>query len=212
MTCVAAIFEDRTLHIISDSLLLWEYPLDNHGPKFFQKGPYIIGYAGSIRGGQILEYSTKLPDAYEIRWYVDKFGEPDREVMRKFMLEKVIPAIQNSFRENGFSQGTDDTLGVVILVSVGAYMCIVAEDYCVVDCGTFAAIGSGSTLALSSLETTEELNKSHDKKDRKIDPHTRLMLAMESASKYNNSVGNNRWNYDTFYSFEPLAKRKEINR
>ena len=199
MTCVAAIFEDRTLHIISDSLLLWEYPLDKSGPKFFQKGPYIIGYAGSIRGAQILEHGTKLPNAYEVEQYADNFGEADKEVMRKFMLDKVIPAIQNSFRENGFSQGTDDTLGVVILVSIGAYMCIVAEDYCVIDCGTFAAIGSGSTLALSSLETTEKLNKLYDKN---IDPHTRLWLAMESASKYNNSVGN-RWNYDTFYSFDP---------
>lgn len=201
MTCVAAIFEGRSLYIISDSLLSWEYPLDKSGPKFFRNGPYVIGYAGSIRGGQILEYRTKLPNAYEVEQYADNFGKADKEVMRKFMLYKVIPAIQNSFKENGFSQGADGSLGVVLLVSIGAYMCIVAEDYCVVDCDNFAAIGSGATMALSSLETTEELNKSYDKN---IDPYTRLTLAMRSANKYNESVGK-KWDYESFYSFDPRA-------
>ena len=126
----------------------------NTDPKVFIKGPYIIGYSGDLRIGQILHYVWKEP------------------TLKKYA--KTLPHMCSDFAaslKKAFDSSTDPDLD--ILVGFRGRLFMVDNDFSVVEQpGDFAAVGCGSDFAVGSLLT----------QDSKVHPEKKVKKALEVSA------------------------------
>ena len=131
--------------------------------KIFTNGPYIIGFIGSVRTGQVVkpEYFKPPEELYQF---------PDA-LLAQFK-EKGCLAINSDnqcvLQESNFLIGTPDGRLHEILV-----------DFQMNEIEDFTAVGSGSAFALGSLFTTRNQK----------DPKKRIITALKAASEYDMSTG-----------------------
>lgn len=178
MTCVAAVIENDKIYMVSDLLLTWDYSITKPEGKVFQKdNDYIVGCAGEIRTSQIMQYITKLPPLSD-----------DIQDLKEFIITKVLKVIKKSFRKERVvnQNSNEDDLGGLFLIGIRNKLFIITSDYCVLEFSKYAAIGSGASLALSSLFTSEQLNERYN---LNLSPNERLEYAIKSAHKFESTVG-----------------------
>lgn len=136
--------------------------------KVFNNGPFIMGFCGSFRMGQLLRY---------------KFDPPRQTVNQddmKYMVSTFIDSVRKCFGENGFGKtpDKDDNRGCTFLVGYNGKLYTIMSDFQVAQLhDNYYAIGSGADLALGSLYSTVGL-KDED----------RITIALEAASKFNSAV------------------------
>jgi len=170
VTCIVGIVHNGSVYMGGDASGVAEYNIQNRrNPKVFQNGPFLIGYMGSFRMGQILQYKFKPP--------VQKDDEDDMY----FMVTSVIDAIRKCFNENGFSSiKNNEEEGGFFLIGYKGKLYEIQSDYHVaVHYEPYTAIGSGDAIALGSLHSTEKLN---------LSPYKRIKWALQAAERFNCSV------------------------
>jgi len=131
--------------------------------KIFTNGPYLIGYIGSVRTGQVLrpEYFIAPKKVH---------GFPDKLIthFEKKKCLAVDPETQCSVFESNLLIATHEGRLYEILV-----------DFQMNEIEDFTSIGSGSNFALGSLYTTRDWSS----------PKKRILTALKVAAIYDMSTG-----------------------
>lgn len=138
--------------------------------KIFINGEFIFGIAGSFRMGQLLRYEFEPPKFY---------GDVD---LYKYMVKIFIKEVRECLKDGGFANKKDEVERIEgqFLVGFKGNLFIIEGDYQVgKSMDNFDSVGSGESIALGSLYST---------KDLQITATDRLMLALESAERFNAGV------------------------
>ena len=169
MTCIVALIENGIPYFAGDALAV-NIPNSYHSranqtvrrqPKIFHKNGMFFGYNGSVRMGQLLEYTLE-PPAYV----------PGQDKI-KYLVAHFIPALQGDFKEAKFD---DENIEGGILLALEGELFTINSEFGV--CNTadgYEAIGQASEVALGSLHTTAEL---------RLPPRERLYLALKAAERH----------------------------
>lgn len=140
--------------------------------KVFRTDDFIIGFAGSFRMGQIMQYHFKPP--------VHDLNIP----AHKYMCTSFVRAMQKVFRNNGFDgenkKSEKETSGQLLVAYMGE-LYEIGEDFQVgMTLDKYNAIGAGMELAIGALYALES--------NTSLTPTERITIALEAAAKYNTSV------------------------
>lgn len=137
-------------------------------PKVFKNGCVLIGYAGSFRVGQILQYKTK-------------YRQPKQhESTSEWMILQFVPAFIQALKVEGLlCRGGD--IDTSLLVGVRGHLYSVDTDFSVHEyADRYAAIGMGGDLCRGVLYALA---------DKRIAPRAKIIKALEAAEHFNGSVG-----------------------
>lgn len=172
MTCVAAIVDnERKIHFGSDSLAS-----DMHAKtvltdaKIFHLGEMIVGFAGSFRSAQILQYQMPLPERAE--------GQSDMD----FLVNSFVSLARVILYENGLAQpqiGHSVIEGEFILGYRGKIYRMQSDFSIIHACDDFIAIGDGGESAAAVLHATKLLD---------LPPIDRLEMALDATEYQIKSV------------------------
>lgn len=132
--------------------------------KIFNNGPYIIGFIGSVRGGQILYPEHFTPPKKIYKW-------PDALIEQ--CKNKECLAI-------GEQQTAIMLCNFVIADRRDCKLYEILVDFQMREITEMTVIGSGTNFAFGSLYTTKELNINGDK---------RVLMALKAASKFDAATG-----------------------
>jgi len=124
--------------------------------KVFRNGPYLIGFIGTVRGGQIL-----MEPFYDPPENVDDF--PDD--LREYLADKGCLAIEEDHTQ---------TQTCNFLIGFEGHLYEILSDFHMARVDEYTAIGSGSYFAFGSLYTSERRGLK--------DPVKRIQLALETAA------------------------------
>lgn len=137
--------------------------------KVFHNGPFIMGFCGSFRMGQLLRYSLQLPEFQE-----------DQDLMQ-FMCVDFINAVRTCLKEGGFAKNqAGNESGGLFLVGFKNRLFRVDSDYQVgLIADGYAAIGSGEGYALGAL---------HALQYQDMAPEDKVYMALDAADEFTGSV------------------------
>jgi len=166
MSCVIGLVHKKNVYLAADGVATTDElelrPIDSI--KIFRKGPFILGYAGSVRTGQIINYGDY--DLPETIW-----GWAD--IIREQITEKGAMIT---------SDGQTEMQGANFIIGYKKKLYEVLSDFQVnpVNSIGYTAIGSGSGFAVGSLFTSA---------DGDFTPEQRLYLALEAAAQFSGACG-----------------------
>lgn len=167
MSTVVGIVEDGKVYIGADSLASTEdgdaRPMKCK--KIFKNGPYLFGFIGSVRGGQVL-YPHYFKPPKDIMDLPDAIIE---QLTQKGCL--AVGEQQQSLQACNFLIGYKKKLYEILI------------DFQLTEIESYSAIGSGSYYAFGSLHTTEKMKE-------EFTPLMRMELALEAAEEF--STGTRR--------------------
>lgn len=169
MTCIIAIEQNNQVFMGADRMGSNGYSGEPVAfSKLFQNGIVTIGYSGSFRAGQILQYALEIPTK-TLTDDIDKWVAID-----------LTQAIRTAYKENGWLEEKDGkAVGAPILIAVKGRCYQIQTDFSFIRSLTGEyATGSGMDYALGSLRSTRG----------KIPPKKRIIEALETASEYVVSV------------------------
>ena len=172
MTCIIGYIdrENKKILISGDSAGVNKYMLYHRkDSKIFIREPFIMGFTGSFRMGQLL----MADDRFSIR--IQKKDETNIQ----YMISAFIPSIQKLFSDGGYLEIINDVKhggefivgyhGTLYRIESDFQVSEYLEDYC--------ACGCGEEIALGSLFTSEV-------KDIK----EKILIAMKAAEHYSTIV------------------------
>jgi ATP-dependent protease HslVU (ClpYQ) peptidase subunit len=130
--------------------------------KFFKNGPFTIAYVGSVRSGQIL-----MPN----------FFSPPKNIM------DLPDAIKEQCEEKGclcLGPNQESLMACNYLVVYRKKLYEILIDFQLAEIPSYAAVGCGSSYALGSLYTTENIDMS---------PEDRITIALKASATFSASTG-----------------------
>lgn len=135
--------------------------------KIFRLGPFLFGYAGSFRMGQLLRWSIAIP------------VQDSRVSDGHYMCTTFIDAVRKCLKDGGFAKCTDgEETGGTFLVGYKGALYAVEEDYQVGSTlDNYSAVGIGYMTALGSLYTSKGQS-----------PRQRIRTALLASEHVNNGV------------------------
>jgi ATP-dependent protease HslVU (ClpYQ) peptidase subunit len=167
MSTVVAIVENKKVYMGADSLASTEEgdvrPIKC--TKIFRNGPYLIGFIGSVRGGQIL--------------YPEFFKPPKK-------ISEMPDAIIAQSEEKGcliISEQSTKLHACNYLIGFKGKLYEILVDFQMTEIESYTSVGSGSYYAFGSLHTTESMKDD-------FTPPMRMELALEAAEAF--STGTRR--------------------
>lgn len=165
VTAIAGLVQDGVVWIGGDSAGTAGYMQTIRADtKVFTTGPYVMGFSGSFRMGQLLRWSLVPP-------------VPEGK-LEKFMAVDFIDAVRACLKAGGWAavdNGRES--GGDFLVGVHGRLFRVAGDFQVGESvDGYDAIGSGEEPALGALYATARLD---------LKPRQRLRLALSAAARMN---------------------------
>lgn len=167
MTCIVGLVHKSTVYLGGDSAGVRGSDLTpRRDEKVFVKGPFIYGFAGSFRLGQILRY---------------KFDPPAQDANlddHAYLATDYLDTLRQMLERNGFLRKDNEVVstGGIFLVGYRRNLYAVEHDFQVAEfIDEHFAIGSGSSYALGSLYTTKDLD---------LPPKERLSHALVAAGRY----------------------------
>lgn len=170
MTCVVGIKHDNKVYLAGDSAGTCGLETEIRSTKkvFFNK-EFLMGYCGSFRIGQVLEYTFKPP----------KLTPAKRKDLMRFMVNDFVSAMRMCIHsELKDSEEEIENNNGPYLVGVGGRLFEIQEDFQVAELlDGCHAIGAGGAYALGSLYSTKGQ-----------DTEKRLNMALDAAVHYNASV------------------------
>ena len=132
--------------------------------KVFENGPYLIGFIGSVRGGQIIRKQYFKPPSNPYDW-------PDALIDQ---------CQKKSCIANGDPQTAIMLCNYIVADKRDNKLYEILIDFQMNDVDTITAIGSGSPYAFGSLFSTKELNIKGDEK---------VKMALEAAAYFDSATG-----------------------
>jgi ATP-dependent protease HslVU (ClpYQ) peptidase subunit len=135
--------------------------------KVFHNGPYLFGFTGSFRMGQLIHHALTPP-------------EPKRPLER-FMSTTFIDSLRSCLKEGGWARRESDREeGGTFLVGVAGRLFTVESDYQVgYTADGYAAVGAGDEIALGALYATAGTD---------LVPRKRVQLALKAAERFSAGV------------------------
>lgn len=173
MTCIVGLKHDGAVYIGGDSASVDPgYGLYVTGePKVFVDEPYIIGFCGSWRVGQVLQYIADFPHPPK-----------DEDKLKKFMVRDFVDTIRGALESAGAAYIRHEEEWMhdsAILVGVCAKLYRIDEDFQVVEVADpYAAVGCGEQIALGAMFATDKRKK----------PTDRIQIALEAAERFSAGV------------------------
>lgn len=165
MTCIVGIQHDQGVTIGGDSAATDEATISVRADmKVFTSGPYLFGFCGSFRMGQLLHYTLECPVP------PDDPGE-----LEQFMATTFVNAVRFCLSNGGVAAHHNNVeTGGTFLVAVKGQLFCVEDDYQVArETVGYAAIGSGSHVAYGSLHTSADYD---------LTPDERVTAALRAAT------------------------------
>jgi hypothetical protein len=169
MTAIAGLAVGGGVHIGGDSAGVAGWSLNvRSDEKVFRRGPYLFGFTTSFRMGQLIRYSLAVPKA------------PKRG-LDGFMATTFVDALRDCLKRGGWARKENDREeGGTFLVGVRGELYTIQDDYQVATAADgFAAVGSGSDVALGALYATQ---------GRLWRPRQRVRIALAAAERFNAGV------------------------
>lgn len=164
MTAIVGLLHDGKILMGGDSAGSNGYMVEiRSDPKVFVNAGFAMGYTGSFRAGQLLQYVFSPPD---------KIASEDNMT---YMIKRFVPEVKGVFSAHGIQKTVHEICsGEQFLVGHEGDLYNIGEDYQVARCvNKYAAVGSGEATALGSLHTTEGTG---------MDPAERVTKALEAAA------------------------------
>lgn len=158
MTIIVAIEHGAEVHIGCDSAITTADRVDAlHGPKWWTRGEVLVAYAGDLRAVAVAReaHARQRHPREDVEAYVDRLARRTRAALRK---ARIAPA----------------ELELLVVLRGRAY--VVTDGVKTRSAYGYAAIGSGSDLALGSLASTEY-----------SPPEDRVRLALEATARHSSS-------------------------
>lgn len=140
MTCIVAIKRNGTVWMGGDRAGSAEHRITSYtGAKVFAKGELLIGYTGSFRFGQLLQYVFVQPK------------QISKEGTTAYMVKRFIPAVSSVLVKEGYNKYLDDDFEH-FLVGYRGHLYEVQSDKSVLEpILPYTAIGSGMDIANGAL-------------------------------------------------------------
>lgn len=165
MTCIVGLIaKDGTIYMGADSAACSDD--STHSRKdsklFLLKNKFLIGYAGSFRAGQSIQYCLTPPNHAKNKSNMEYFVSDFIDALKELFKDKDI-AKESSQLLIGY-QG--ELFEVDMDFNIGRY------NY------NYYSIGSGADIALGSLYATQHVK----------DPKKRLLTALQASAHFNNQV------------------------
>ena len=145
MTMVLGLRENGYVYMAADSVAAGaELTVIRKEAKLFWNGPYLIGFCGSFRFGQIVKF-CELP-----RMPLELFGGDDNKV-EGFFVREFVPALQDAMEDSGINH--DDLNESSLMVGVGQYLFIIEPGFQVSSyMHDYAALGVAEQAGLVGLD------------------------------------------------------------
>lgn len=168
MTCIIGLVHGDRIYIGGDRAATSEdYTRSMQIPKVFKLEKMIFGYAGSIRLGQLLQYSLKLPLHNESHCIEKYMATTFIDAVRKLLLDKGFTTVTNGKEEGGS-----------FLVGYKGKLFEVCSDFQITEwVGQFAVIGSGDKVASGAMAALY-----------KESPKRRIKRSLEITAEFINNV------------------------
>jgi hypothetical protein len=165
MTCTVGIESPEGVWIGTDSISTDDSTQTSRAAeaaKVFHVGPYLLGFAGSFRAGDLLRY-LRLPPP------------PARGPLHRHLVTRVVPAIREAFGEGGtVATKSGEEYGGATLLGVRGTLWQIHCDFAVGrPAEGYAAVGAGEVVALGALHAT-----------RGLEPRRRVVCALEAAEAH----------------------------
>jgi hypothetical protein len=181
MTCIVAITNGTNIWMGGDAAGIGEngaYDIRST-PKVFRRyfgrsrTPWLFGFAGDFRIGQLIQHKLKLPNP--------AFG---MKSIDRFAVQNVTDRLRVCLAEHKaltFVRGVS-TMDAILIIGVAGHLFLIDYGFQIV-CpkNPYAAIGIGEDIAFGSLYTTENITP-------KFDPKARIKLALAAAKQHNTGV------------------------
>jgi len=132
--------------------------------KVFNNGPYMIGFIGSVRGGQILRPEHFKPPGVVTDWPDALIDHCEKKRCLAQSEQQIALMLSN----------------YLIADSRTSKLYEILVDFQMNEIEEMTAIGSGSNFAFGSLFATRELN---------INGEERVMMALQAATKFDAATG-----------------------
>jgi ATP-dependent protease HslVU (ClpYQ) peptidase subunit len=164
-TCIVGIAHKGVVWMGCDSMASGEYLKSTMlAPKVVRTGDMLIGICGTVRGRDIIEYTTP-PERAEAM-------ASDRE----YVVRAYVPTLRQSLRDAGYLSVEDgvESHDCQLLVAYRGRMYVVGGDFYVMEHKEWS-IGSGSEYALGSLFSTTG------------EPQKRIKTALQAACEFSPS-------------------------
>ncbi len=140
MTCIVGIQHNGSVILSSDRGLSDDDIITSmSAPKIRLNDSYLIGYADSVGTGQLLHWIT-LPT-------------PPKRNVEKFMRTTFVSSVRKQLNDSGVDLKENAHASFLIGVS-GQLFFVDTTDWQVTEC-EYMAIGSGASIAMGSLYTTQ---------------------------------------------------------
>lgn len=128
MTCIAGLLDNGKVYIGADSAAAGDDTIEvRANRKVFRNGEYLIGFTGSFRIGQLLQYTP--------------LDSPGATVMGH-LVTTIVPALKKLVGKEEFND---------ILIGCRGRLFKVCTDYSVAEYHSYAAAGQGEPYALGRL-------------------------------------------------------------
>lgn len=174
MTLIVALKDKDSVWMGGDS---GGFTSDYHGrtevdEKIYRNGPFVIGYAGSFRIGQIVRYDFVPPK----KGYPKSANKASNEDWMLYFIKHFIPDLKKCISSNDAETEIEDA---VLLIAVkNKFFEIALKTYQVEKCSDkFTAIGGGYCYALPALSVLEK-ECSH------LNAQTKIEKAMDASSEF----------------------------
>lgn len=167
MTCIVGIADQGKVYIGGDSAGVLDYSISVRADtKVFTLGPWVFGFAGSFRMGQLLHH-TFAPKP------------PPSRGLDRFMVAQFIPGVMDCLKTgkwltniNGQREG-----GTFLVGTQGRIFCVDGDFQVGETRDEYTAIGCGEDIAFGSLFST-----------RGQSPRKRIKTALDAAAHHSAGV------------------------
>lgn len=172
MTCIAAVVHEGRVIMGGDTAATSADggSFTVTAPKVFHNGPFMVGYAGNFRTGQLLAHAWEPPARPKKLkgWAFDGW-----------LVTDVMASMRDALKKHGHL-GTDedgDRAYPFLLACAGRLFYVVSDFAPLEATRGYSAVGSGEDAALGALYATEG-----------ADPRSRVLLALDAAADINATV------------------------
>jgi ATP-dependent protease HslVU (ClpYQ) peptidase subunit len=171
MTCIIGLKYNGTVYLGGDSAGVDVNNISIRADeKVFSNGPFIMGFSGSFRMGQLLQWSFRPPRLPKSR---SIFG---------YLVTDFIDALRKCYQEKGTLKSSESgcDMGDQLLLGIHDELYHIQSDFQVAEVqDAYNSIGSGMDVSLGAMYATEDIEN---------DPEYRIRVALEAAAKHITSV------------------------
>lgn len=187
MTCIVGVVEDGHVILGGDSMGSDGFTKQTRvDPKVFRRGPFVIGFCGSFRMGQVLRFKLRIPD------------HPRDMDDYEYMVTAFVDSVRECLMTAGVGKKNEDNTeeGGTFLVGYKGKLYVIEEDYQVGVVGDdFDCVGAGHEIAKGAMYA----------QSGQVSGRRRIRKALEAAAKFSVSVGP-PFNFVSSEDVEPVVK------